>query len=182
MHRSPRTLAPLLFAALLLPLGACGCVDEESHSFDTALDLAKAGEHETAALMFERVLVDLREDLEENESAGAAEIDAYKEVLLAKVESLAHTDPIDATIDFLEFADQHIDAVGPADYARVFNWLASTKSFGECGKVSYALEKAHPDNATESVAMRERIERAVAMDEVSDADLLALKSIGYLGD
>lgn len=166
-----RTSLRLALATPLLSLlAACGGgADASGDPYDRGLDQAKAGDHAAAVASYDAALDGMGTD------------DAqYKEVLMAKIESMTHTNAADATIAFLEYADGNREGVAPADYAKVFNWLVAVKDFGQGGKLASELKAAYPDNETEATAMDDRIKAALAAGEVSAEEREMLEGLGYL--
>jgi|GEM_PF-4008349 len=157
-----------LAAPLLSLLAACGGgADAAGDPYERGLDQAKAGDHAAAVESYDAAL--------EGMSADDA---MYEEVLMAKVESMTHTNAADAAIAFLAHADDH--GAAPADYAKVFNWMVAVQDWGQGGKLAAALKDAHPEAEAEAKIMDDRINAAIAAGEVSAEEREMLEGLGYL--
>ncbi|MEZ5977333.1 MAG: hypothetical protein R3F34_03850 [Planctomycetota bacterium] len=107
----------------------------------------------------------------------------YGEIAFARIESVVHTDPMDAPGDVIELSEQHPGAVEANDFMRVFGWLVDAKKFDAAGLLANEYEKRFGEEEGLAAKMHARIKKAIDDGEISaEQPPELLKGMGYISE
>lgn len=166
---STSTRCSALFAAIGLSLLAA-CADTTSGDpYELGLAAAKKGDHQAAIVQYEKKL-----------GGVAATEPEFREIQLARVESLVALQASDARTEFLGLCEENTGVFQPDDYMKVFGWLYAKGEYLEGGYIAKGIEENFPENTETAARMETLIKEAFAAGKVSDAQRKQLESLGYL--
>lgn len=167
MSHSKRCSA-LLAALGLSLLAACGGANTDD-PYDLGLAAAKKGDHQAAVVQYEKAL-----------GAVAATAPEFREIQLARIESLVQLGASDARTKFLVLCEENAGVFQPDDYMKVFGWLCAKGEYLEGGYIAKGIEENFEDSGEVVARMESLIKEAFEAGKVSDAQRQQLESLGYL--